>query len=292
MDGRRIKILLPVAALLVLWGCFADPVETSREVQMGPEAGTVSLPSRATSVKLPSGVSWLVLRESSVIVLENRTYDPRSATVRYLERGQECTLTIHQACRDAILLSSGTISTLAEGEIFSFPVSANVQVSVSSDSDWLLCTAVKGLEQNPFTLTVMANLSESARTGTLTFKGGDVTQTVQVSQPALSNVQVTRYSTPGVYLGSSGKRVYEKGKDQYAMLEDGFVLLNRKGKEQIEVSGYENGWPVGYPVKLQVRWKKQNREVLSQEYNMCVLKDEGNQVWIGNGNGQGVILRK
>ena len=259
---------------------------------MGPEAGTVSLPSRATSVKLPSGVSWLVLRESSVIVLENRTYDPRSATVRYLERGQECTLTIHQACRDVILLSSGTISTLAEGEIFSFPVSANVDVNVSSDASWLLCTAVKGLEQNPFTLTVMANLGGLARTGTLTFTGGDATQTVQVSQPALSNVQVTRYNTPGVYLGSSGKRVYEKGKDQYAMLEDGFVLLNRKGKEQIEVSGYGEGCPVGYPVKVLVGWKKQGREVLSQEYNMCVLKEDGDQVWIGNGNGQGVILRK
>lgn len=292
MDGRRVKILLPLAAILLLQGCFADSVQTSREVQLGYEAGTVSLPSRAASVTLPSGVSWLVLRESSVIVLENRTYDPRTATVRYLERGQECTLTIHQACRDAILLSSGTLSTLAEGEVFSFPVSANVDVSVSSDANWLLCTAVKGLEQNPFTLTVMANLSGSPRTGTLTFTGGDVTQTVQVSQPALSGQLVTRLTAPGVYLGSSGERVYRKGKDQFASVEDTFVFLNRKEREQIEVSGYGKGWPVGYPVKLLVRWKKQGREVLSQEYNMCVLKEEGNQVWIGNGNGQGVILRK
>lgn len=294
MGGGKFILLLLLP--LLLWGCVAEEVETSRELQLGYEACTVDLPSKAVSVVLPSGASWIMHKGSSLIVLENRTYDPRTATVRYLVRGQECTLTLYQACREAILPSSGLIAARAEGELLDFPVSANMEVSVSSDAPWLECVAVKGIEQHPFVVTVLSNTSGAARTGQLTFTGGETTQTVTVTQPALTGQLVTRFQTPGVYLGTSWERAYEKGRDQFATLQKGdmldFLLLNREGREQIQVSGYKEGLSVGYPLTVSVHWKKSGSEHLSQEYYMCVLKEDDTRVWIGNGDGLGVIIRK
>ena len=298
MEGKGIKggIIILLLLPLLLWGCVPEQVETSRELQLGYGACTVDLPSKAVSVVLPSGASWIMHKGSSLIVLENRNYDPREATVRYLLRGQECTLTLYQACREAILPSSRQISARAEGELLDFPVSANMEVSVSSDAPWLECVAVKGIEQHPFFVTVLSNTSGSARTGKLTFTGGETTRTVTVTQPALSGPLVTRFQTPGVYLGTSWERTYEKGRDQYATLQEGemqdFLLLDREGREQIQVSGYKAGLPGGYPLTVSVRWKKGGVERLSQQYHMCVLKEDDSRVWIGNGDGLGVIIRK
>ena len=68
------------------------------------------------------------------------------------------------------------------------------------------------------------------------------------------------------------------------------MLLNAGSKEQIVLSGYSTDKKVGASVTLSVNWKKGSTSVLSKEYSMSVLKDDGEWVWIGDDSGKGVII--
>lgn len=107
---------------------------------------------------------------------------------------------------------------------------------------------------------------------------------------------VTRFDAIGFYLGGTREWVYSAGTDQilrsYSGSELTFALLDMVGRAQIKASGYSTSMQVGDAVTLTVEWRVGWNIVISREYNMTVLKDEGGKVWIGDTRGRGVILKK
>ena len=106
---------------------------------------------------------------------------------------------------------------------------------------------------------------------------------------------VTQYTDLGLYLGAQ-ERVYQDGTDQYVRSYDGsalrFVLLEPKGKEQLEISGFTTSLQPGDAVTVSVNWKKDKTLVLEKDYPMTVLQDLDGKLWVGDAKGRGVIIRK
>jgi hypothetical protein len=101
----------------------------------------------------------------------------------------------------------------------------------------------------------------------------------------------------GCYL-SGAERTYVKGSDQirrsYGV--DGklvFALLNAGTKEQLVISGYDPSLTKGEEVTVTVSWRKGLHNVLKEQtFRMRVIREDGSKVWLGNGSGQGFIIKK
>jgi len=101
----------------------------------------------------------------------------------------------------------------------------------------------------------------------------------------------------GSYL-SGAERTYVKGSDQirrsYGV--DGklvFALLNAGTKEQLVISGYDPSLTKGEEVTVTVSWRKGLHNVLKEQtFRMRVIREDGSKVWLGNGSGQGFIIKK
>ena len=106
---------------------------------------------------------------------------------------------------------------------------------------------------------------------------------------------VTQWDQLGLYLGST-VRTYVPGTDQYVRFHEGnaltYVLLDPAQKEQMVISGYKSGFAVGTSVTVNVAWRKDKTEVLSQNYKWYVLKTSDDKVWMGDAKGKGVIISR
>ena len=106
---------------------------------------------------------------------------------------------------------------------------------------------------------------------------------------------LTAESEYGAYV-SGGRRTYVRGTDQLLRsYEDGklkFVILNAAGKEQLVVSGYDPSLAKGASVTVTVDYRKEFKTLLRKEYTFQVVKEDGSKVWLGDGSGQGFILKK
>ena len=147
-------------------------------------AGTVPVPAGATGVT--SNVSWISVSGGILNIAENDSYDSRTGIVSYVDaEGDSQNITIVQAQKDAIVLSSNTVEASPKGESLDFVLQANVKVSAASSADWVSITpTTKGLEDKLFQIQVAANNSGAAREATLHFTSGELEQTVTVTQAA------------------------------------------------------------------------------------------------------------
>ena len=106
---------------------------------------------------------------------------------------------------------------------------------------------------------------------------------------------LTASSAYGSYL-TGAAWTYVKGVDQMVRsYSDGkleFVLLKASTKEQLVVSGYDPSLAKGRAANVSVRYRKGKDVLLQKEYTLTVVKEDGPKVWLGDGSGQGLILKK
>ncbi|MBR4735829.1 MAG: BACON domain-containing protein [Bacteroidales bacterium] len=158
-----------------------DPISYQESVDAG--AGSLDLPEGAGNVVIPEAASWIILSGTKLILAENTDYDSRQAVVTFNVGKQAYILTVVQAQKDAIVLTESTLEVEAEGAHIPLVLKANVDISATSNAAWAIIEmATKGLEEKPFTLTVLANESEEGRTATITFASGELSQTLTLNQ--------------------------------------------------------------------------------------------------------------
>ena len=111
----------------------------------------------------------------------------------------------------------------------------------------------------------------------------------------VSEDPLTASSEYGSYLAGA-QWTYAKGVDQMVRsYPDGkleFVLLKASTKEQLVVSGYDPSLAKGGKATVSVRYRKGRTTILDKAYTLTVVKEDGPKVWLGNGSGQGIILKK
>lgn len=101
----------------------------------------------------------------------------------------------------------------------------------------------------------------------------------------------------GSYLPGA-QRTYVPGTDQISRSYDGdgklvFSLLDASQKERLTVSGFDPSLVKGDEVTVMVSYRK-GREIYleNQAYTLRVVREDGSRVWLGNGTGEGIILKK
>ena len=97
---------------------------------------------------------------------------------------------------------------------------------------------------------------------------------------------------------SDAERTYVKGTDQILRSYDAegkliFAILNAAEKEQLVISGFHPERVKGDEVEVTAHWRKGLNTLLQEQtYHLRVVKEDGPKVWLGDGTGQGFILKK
>ena len=106
---------------------------------------------------------------------------------------------------------------------------------------------------------------------------------------------LTASSEYGSYFAGA-QWTYAKGVDQMVRsYPDGhleFVLLKASTKEQLVVTGFDPSLAKGGKATVSVHYRKGKETLLDKTYTLSVVKEDGPKVWLGNGSGQGLILKK
>ena len=100
----------------------------------------------------------------------------------------------------------------------------------------------------------------------------------------------------GCYLESL-TRVFDQRQDQLVRYYDDsgkltFVIVNSAQSEQLEISGYDTSMKPGSEVMVDILYKKGLYTLLSSTLRMHVAKAQGDTVWLGDGSGNGFIIRR
>lgn len=146
-------------------------------------AGSLDLPAGAVEVAFSA--DWITLSGGKLLISANDTYDSRVAVVTFKVGEKTYSLSVMQAQKDAIVLTSNSLSAKAEGETLPFVIQANVTVEAVADVDWItVAPATKGLTERAYTVEVVKNEATEAREGRITFSFGEIRQVVTVAQEA------------------------------------------------------------------------------------------------------------
>lgn len=95
----------------------------------------------------------------------------------------------------------------------------------------------------------------------------------------------------GCYV-SGVTRAYVRGTDQLLRFSGAFGILDPETNEQLVLTGLAAEPEVGEAVAVSLNWRKGLATVISKNYRMYVAKVEDRKVWIGDGRGNGFIVKK
>lgn len=106
---------------------------------------------------------------------------------------------------------------------------------------------------------------------------------------------LTESDAIGSYI-SGARRTYQEGVDQISRsYEDGklvFAILNQATKEQLVISGYDPSLVKGNQATVNLQYRQGRKTILKGRYTLTVVKEDGPKVWLGDGSGQGFIIKK
>lgn len=101
----------------------------------------------------------------------------------------------------------------------------------------------------------------------------------------------------GCYLGTNLEWEYNPGTDQVTRCYDDagfetYTLINPSNVEELEITGYKKGYIKGDGnISISVKWRRGTSTVLSEDYKMTIIKEDGPKVWLSDGT-HGVIIKK
>ena len=284
-SGKVARFSVDMAGIEIQGGDTFVLVTDASELQVGDEVlvvskdGTYALGAQQSSYR----------KEVSVNATGGVIADPGEATVLTLELGSAIG-TWSFRTGNAYLASTSSGNNLTE--VASKNANASWKVTVSSSATLIQAQAggSKLLKHNPsyHRFSCYKNSSTNVENVVLYRKG---------SVPAsVEDDPLTAYDAYGSYL-TGVERTYEPGLDQLLRsYPDGkleFAILRAADKEQLVVSGFDPSLAKGDAVTVTVAWRKGLNFLLKEKsFNLKVVKEDGPKVWLGDGSGQGLILKK
>ena len=284
-SGKVARFSVDMAGIEIQGGDTFVLVTDASELQVGDEVlvvskdGTYALGAQQSSYR----------KEVSVNATGGVIADPGEATVLTLELGSAIG-TWSFRTGNAYLASTSSGNNLTE--VASKNANASWKVTVSSSATLIQAQAggSKLLKHNPSAhrFSCYKNSSTNVENVVLYRKG---------SVPAsVEDDPLTAYDAYGSYL-TGVERTYEPGVDQLLRsYPDGkleFAILRAADKEQLVVSGFDPSLAKGDAVTVTVAWRKGLNFLLKEKsFDLKVVKEDGPKVWLGDGYGQGLILKK
>ena len=162
-------------------------------VSAGGETIQVELRSNTDyKIQLPEA-GWIAEADARAVsaythyftIAPNDTYDARTAEILFTSTDGTLadTLRVTQVQQDAIVLAQQAYDLPAESSRLEFPVLTNVDVTSTTDVDWITPVPdARGLEEKTLRFDVSANTDSLARQGKIILSGGSVMQEIVVRQ--------------------------------------------------------------------------------------------------------------
>ena len=284
-SGKVARFSVDMAGIEIQGGDTFVLVTDASELQVGDEVlvvskdGTYALGAQQSSYR----------KEVSVNATGGVIADPGEATVLTLELGSAIG-TWSFRTGNAYLASTPSGNYLTE--VASKNANASWKVTVSSSATLIQAQAggSKLLKHNPSAhrFSCYKNSSTNVENVVLYRKGSVPT--------SVEDDPLTAYDAYGSYL-TGVERTYEPGVDQLLRsYPDGklkFAILRAADKEQLVVSGFDPSLAKGDAVTVTVAWRKGLNFLLKEKsFDLKVVKEDGPKVWLGDGSGQGLILKK
>ena len=284
-SGKVARFSVDMAGIEIQGGDTFVLVTDASELQVGDEVlvvskdGTFALGAQQSSYR----------KEVSVNATGGVIADPGEATVLTLELGSAIG-TWSFRTGNAYLASTSSGNNLTE--VASKNANASWKVTVSSSATLIQAQAggSKLLKHNPSAhrFSCYKNSSTNVENVVLYRKGSVPT--------SVEDDPLTAYDAYGSYL-TGVERTYEPGVDQLLRsYPDGkleFAILRAADKEQLVVSGFDPSLAKGDAVTVTVAWRKGLNFLLKEKsFDLKVVKEDGPKVWLGDGSGQGLILKK
>ena len=284
-SGKVARFSVDMAGIEIQGGDTFVLVTDASELQVGDEVlvvskdGTYALGAQQSSYR----------KEVSVNATGGVIADPGKATVLTLELGSAIG-TWSFRTGNAYLASASSGNNLTE--VASKNANASWKVTVSSSATLIQAQAggSKLLKHNPSAhrFSCYKNSSTNVENVVLYRKGSVPT--------SVEDDPLTAYDAYGSYL-TGVERTYEPGVDQLLRsYPDGklkFAILRAADKEQLVVSGFDPSLAKGDAVTVTVAWRKGLNFLLKEKsFDLKVVKEDGPKVWLGDGSGQGLILKK
>lgn len=247
-------------------------------VSLAPTEEYVALGESNGNYRLPAGVT----------VSNNAISDPGEATVLTLKAGT----------------SDGTFAFFDGEHYLSSPTTSNnylhsTLTSVNANASWSIdiTNGLATVTAQAGTRTLLKYNSSSPRFSCYSSGQTDVSiyrrsaGGVSTSDPMLLN------SDYGCYLGTGLEWILSPGTDQVTRSynSDGiltYTLINPEEVEELEISGYKKDKLKGDNVTISVSWRRGTSYLLNQSYHMTIIKEQGPRVWLSDGSGKGVIIKK
>lgn len=201
---KRIALFFAIAIAAV--SCAQEEVITpeltllvdSEELVLTPEEGTLPISFKSNvewtaMIKESEMEPWCVVTPSkgkagdntlSLIYLENKNTDNRSATVVFKAMDLTQEINVTQLQKDVLVLTADKEYDVPyQGQNLDFKVTHNLDLKVRSDADWITEVKTKALQEVDLTFAVAPNTGE-ARTGKITFTAGPFKEEIIVNQAA------------------------------------------------------------------------------------------------------------
>ena len=139
--------------------------------------------------------------EITVSLEENDSHDDRAGVVTIAVEGLSVELTVVQAQKDALLLTTQEVKLPQAGGSFDVVVKSNIDFSYVIKADWITAEKSRALTENVVRFEAKVNPNYDSRNGEIVFKGGGFTETVTVTQ---SQNNVITLSTSTIELDTQG----------------------------------------------------------------------------------------
>ena len=148
------------------------------------------------SIQMPE-VDWIteVTTKATVTnthvftIAANEGYDERSAEITFIdeESGVAEIVKVIQKQQDAIFIGQDEYTLGCEGGTIEIKADANVEYTVTTSENWIEQITTRALSTGILRFTILANDSESQRTGSVTLTGGDITKIIVIRQAGKDN---------------------------------------------------------------------------------------------------------
>ena len=275
--------MLPEGYVLVK---TASQLRDGDEILIVNEAGTHALGPQNTDGKKP------YRQQAGISAQDGLIADPAGATVLTLRAGSEFGEWLLDT-GDGYLCSAETGNLL---EVTSNPSSRMANWTVSIDEE-----GVATIEAQ-YGASRLIRYNQVSSRFTCYEEASTLTKNVMVykksigAAPAEDDPLAGSEDVYGSYI-KGYRRIYVKGADQYSRSyqDDGtvvFTILNLAEKEQLVISGYDPVLAKGDAMTVSVRYRKGRRVLVDRSYNLTVVRENGSKVWLGDGSGQGFIIKK
>lgn len=122
----------------------------------------------------------------NISVSANDTYDSRTCTLTVTAGTKTSSVVVTQTNKDGLILDASTVTAPAEGGTVEAPLKTTGDITVTSGESWIAYTQTRTLTSKTVVFNVSENATGSTRTGNVTLKLNDITQTLTISQPSVS----------------------------------------------------------------------------------------------------------